>query len=93
MSAGALPVVGRLDVGLHKHISVHKSGGRDRWSEPLKEVPADPVEATWAVLGEVLDLLACRPDLRRAIGQAAQAYVVERHAVSRVIEIYRQALG
>lgn len=33
----------------------HISGGRDQWSEPLTEAPADPVEGVWACLGEVLD--------------------------------------
>ena len=44
-----------LDVGLPAHVSVHKSGGRDRWSEPLAVPPADPVAAVWACLHEVLD--------------------------------------
>jgi metal-sulfur cluster biosynthetic enzyme len=51
----SLPVVGRYDSGLAKHISVHKSGGRDVWSAPLEEKPADPVQATWDALQEVLD--------------------------------------
>jgi len=72
MSAAALPVVGRLDVGLPKHISVHKSGGRDRWSEPLKEGPADPVAATWAVLGEVLD-----PEIPISLPELGLVYAVE----------------
>jgi len=50
-----LPVVGRLDVGLPAHVSVHKSGGRDRWSGPLAAPPGDPVQATWHALDEVLD--------------------------------------
>lgn len=72
MSAAALPVVGRLDVGLPTHISVHKSGGRDRWSEPLKEVPADPVAATWAVLDEVLD-----PEIPISLPELGLVYGVE----------------
>lgn len=56
MTVSELPVVRRrLDVGLPEHLSVHKSGGRDRWSAPLAEAPADPVAATWAALDEVLD--------------------------------------
>lgn len=31
------------------------SGGRDRWSEPLREAPADETAALTAALGEVLD--------------------------------------
>lgn len=33
----------------------HVSGGRDQWSEPLSERPADPVEAVRRCLYEVLD--------------------------------------
>lgn len=43
------------DVGLPTHVSTHKSGGRDRWSEPLPEAPDDPEAAAWACLREVLD--------------------------------------
>ena len=50
-----LPVVGRLDVGLPVHISVHKSGGRDLWSAPLAAPPDDAVQAAWKALDEVLD--------------------------------------
>lgn len=45
----------RLDGGLPRHLSVHKSGGRDVWSAPLEAMPDDPVAAAWAALGEVLD--------------------------------------
>ena len=34
---------------------MHKSGGRDLWSPPLRQVPSDPVAATWNALNEVLD--------------------------------------
>ena len=44
-----------LDVGLPAHVSVHKSGGRDLWSEPMAAAPDDPVAAAWACLREVLD--------------------------------------
>ena len=44
-----------LDVGLPVHVSVHKSGGRDRWSEPRSVPPSDPVAAAWECLREVLD--------------------------------------
>ena len=55
MTAPVLPVVRKLDVGLPVHVSVHKSGGRDQWSDPLAEAPDDPVAAVWAALDEVLD--------------------------------------
>lgn len=44
-----------LDVGLPSHVSVHKSGGRDRWSAPLDAAPDDPTAAVWDCLREVLD--------------------------------------
>jgi metal-sulfur cluster biosynthetic enzyme len=50
VTASALPVL-----GLPTHVSVHKSGGRDLWSEPLASPPEDPVQAAWDALGEVLD--------------------------------------
>jgi metal-sulfur cluster biosynthetic enzyme len=43
------------DVGLPPHVAVHKSGGRDRWSEPLTTAPSDPTAAARACLEEVLD--------------------------------------
>ena len=55
MSSVGLPVLKGLDVGLPSHLAVHKSGGRDRWSEPLADRPDDPVAAVWAALDEVLD--------------------------------------
>jgi metal-sulfur cluster biosynthetic enzyme len=50
-----MPVLRALDGGLPTHVSVHKSGGRDQWSEPLPAAPADPVAAARACLREVLD--------------------------------------
>ncbi len=44
-----------MDGGLPVHVSVHKSGGRDLWSDPLPAPPEDPVFATWSLLDEVLD--------------------------------------
>ncbi|MEJ2538595.1 MAG: metal-sulfur cluster assembly factor [Gemmatimonadota bacterium] len=44
-----------LDVGLPESVSVHKSGGRDRWSEPMPAPPGDPDEALLECLREVLD--------------------------------------
>ncbi len=72
MTSAALPVVARLDVGLPAHLAVHKSGGRDRWSEPLAEPPADPEAAAWAALGEVLD-----PELPISLPELGLVYGVE----------------
>ena len=44
-----------LDAGLPAHISIHKSGGRDQWSEPLTHTPADLHEGVIECLREVLD--------------------------------------
>jgi metal-sulfur cluster biosynthetic enzyme len=51
-----MPVLARgRDVGLPAHVSVHKSGGRDRWSAPTSARPANPRLAAWDCLREVLD--------------------------------------
>lgn len=50
-----LPTAGRVDVGLPSRVSVHKSGGRDLWSDPLERAPDDPEAVTWELLNEVLD--------------------------------------
>ena len=44
-----------LDVGLPSHLSVHKSGGRDLWSDPMVETPEDREAALVECLHEVLD--------------------------------------
>lgn len=44
-----------LDVGLPSHLSVHKSGGRDLWSQPMAETPQDRDAALLECLHEVLD--------------------------------------
>ena len=44
-----------LDRGLPRHVSVHKSGGRDQWSAPRAAPPGDPTEAARDCLREVLD--------------------------------------
>ncbi len=73
MSAPALPVVGRrLDTGLPTHVSVHKSGGRDLWSDPLESPPEDFVRATWDALGEVLD-----PEIPISLPELGLIYGVE----------------
>lgn len=40
---------------LPQRVVSHASGGRDQWSAPLPEPPADPAEAARDCLGEVLD--------------------------------------
>ena len=44
-----------LDVGLPASVSIHKSGGRDQWSEPMVGSPSDPDAALFECLHEVLD--------------------------------------
>jgi len=85
VTVAELPVVRRrLDVGLPEHVSVHKSGGRDRWSEPLAEAPSDPVAATWTALDEVLD-----PEMPISLVELGLIYGVEHHdGVARVTLTY-----
>lgn len=64
--------MGRLDVGLPVHISVHKSGGRDVWSAPLESAPEDAVQATWDALNEVLD-----PEIPISLPELGLVYGVE----------------
>lgn len=68
MSAGTLP----RDRGLPLRVSVHKSGGRDMWSDPLESPPDDPVRATWDILGEVLD-----PEIPISLPELGLIYDVE----------------
>ena len=72
MSAAPLPVVRRLDAGLPLAVSIHKSGGRDVWSAPLESPPADPVQATWKALDEVLD-----PEIPISLPELGLIYGVE----------------
>jgi len=53
----SLPVVRAPspDRALPGHVVSHASGGRDRWSDPLPERPADPDAALLELLSEVLD--------------------------------------
>ncbi|HSM03340.1 MAG TPA: metal-sulfur cluster assembly factor [Longimicrobiales bacterium] len=44
-----------LDRGLPTSVAVHKSGGRDLWSDPMPVPPADPDAALLDCLTEVLD--------------------------------------
>ena len=51
-----IPVIQPRTVrGLPAAVVSHASGGRDLWSDPLPEPPADPLAATWELLHEVLD--------------------------------------
>lgn len=61
-----------LDVGLPSHVSVHKSGGRDRWSEPLPSPPSDATAAVWDCLREVLD-----PEIPVSLVDLGLIYAVE----------------
>ena len=55
--AGIVPRRRRLKTLLAEQPApqLHASGGRDRWSAPLPEAPADEPGALRAALGEVLD--------------------------------------
>lgn len=48
------------------------SGGRDVWSPPLEEAPADPVQAVWDALDEVLD-----PEIPISLPELGLIYGVE----------------
>ena len=72
MTSAPLPVIGRLDVGLPEHLTVHKSGGRDRWTAPLERLPDDLLAATWAALDEVLD-----PELPVSLPELGLIYGLE----------------
>lgn len=61
-----------LDAGLPEPVSSHKSGGRDRWSEPLASPPEDPKSAALACLGEVLD-----PEIPVSVVDLGLVYGVE----------------
>ena len=54
-ATATLPVTRRVDAGLPAHLATHKSGGRDRWSAPLADLPDDPTAAVREALDEVLD--------------------------------------
>ena len=53
---------------------IHASGGRDRWSAPLPEPPADKPAALRAALGEVLD-----PELPISLVELGLVYGVDFH--------------
>jgi metal-sulfur cluster biosynthetic enzyme len=50
-----LPRAPRPEDALPRHVTSHASGGRDLWSPPLAEPPADPDGTIWTLLQEVLD--------------------------------------
>ncbi|MBI1358042.1 MAG: glycosyltransferase [Acidobacteria bacterium] len=56
----------------------------------LVRIDAGPAEED--MLAAQLELLARRPELRRAIAAAGQTHVLQRHHFDRVLELYRQAL-
>ena len=73
MEVTSLPVApGGQDVGLPVRVSVHKSGGRDRWSAPLAEPPEDPLATSWSLLNEVLD-----PEIPISLPELGLIYGVE----------------
>ncbi len=72
MTVLALPVLGRLEAEMVARVSVSKSGGRDLWSAPMTSDPEDAVEATWQLLGEVLD-----PELPISLPELGLIYGVE----------------
>lgn len=61
-------------------LSVQKSGGRDRWSEPLADSPGDPAAAALDCLREVLD-----PELPVSLVDLGIVYRVE--VVGRVARV------
>ncbi|MCH1570977.1 MAG: metal-sulfur cluster assembly factor [Longimicrobiales bacterium] len=73
MSTLSLPVVEhRRHAGLPPAVTSHMSGGRDQWSPPLKEAPADRVQGTWDLLQEVLD-----PEIPISLPELGLIYGVE----------------
>ena len=57
--------------GLPQYVTLHMSGGRDQWSEPLPGRPGDPEAAVWRALGEVLD-----PELPVSVADLGLVYGV-----------------
>ena len=53
-------------------VQPHASGGRDRWTAPLAEAPADGNAALWAALDEVLD-----PELPVSLVELGLVYGVD----------------
>lgn len=58
--------------GLPAHVVSHASGGRDLWSDPLREPPDDPETAVKDLLREVLD-----PELPISLVDLGLIYGVE----------------
>ena len=67
-----LPIAPKLDAGLPLTVTSHKSGGRDVWTGPLEQEPADPLAATWDALNEVLD-----PEIPISLVELGLIYGVE----------------
>lgn len=53
--AGVTAILPTLPSALPARVASHVSGGRDQWSTPLEQEPADPEAAVWDCLTEVLD--------------------------------------
>ena len=70
----ALPVITPPSTAeaLPAHVVSHASGGRDRWSPPLKSAPDDPAATVWNLLHEVLD-----PELPISLVDLGLIYGVE----------------
>ncbi len=56
-------------------------------------VKVDPGEAEEAMLAASLELLAAQPELRRAIGAAGRAHLLEHHALDQIIKLYSGTLS
>ncbi len=82
MSCSPLPIARGPDSGLPSAVTTHKSGGRDLWSAPLEDDPADPVEAAWHALGEVLD-----PEIPISLPELGLVYGVDFDATTSVVTV------
>jgi metal-sulfur cluster biosynthetic enzyme len=83
-----LPVVPRLDAGLPFEVTSHKSGGRDVWTGPLAEPPADPLAASWAAIDEVLD-----PEIPISLVELGLIYGVELEGTTARVRLTYTATG
>lgn len=69
-------------------VQPHASGGRDRWSAPLAEVPADGKAALLAALGEVLD-----PELPISVVELGLVYGVDFRDGAATVDLTFTATG
>ncbi len=63
-------------------VQLHASGGRDRWSAPLTDAPADGDAALRAVLHEVLD-----PELPISLVELGLIYRVDFHDGTATVDL------